>query len=920
MEQNPPLRLKEVLGEEYASLRPGEDFSAADEAELFAKVHRSPRPFAALSISGGGIRSATFALGVLQGFARHRVLERFDYLSTVSGGGYIGSWLSAWSARAGGLAKVIPKLTPDAPAPAAGEPDPIGHLRAYNNYLTPKLGFLSADTWTVAATVLRNIALNWLVLIPLILAALLVPRLVLSMLAFNDHYALGHGDIATAADIRDSVWVTHVVPGAAAVLLAYTVFNVARFLPSVGARPHTQTDFLRHCLAPLLGAVLLFLTYDALRFWGTLNQDSTQVPSYEVVSWALVPCVAGWLAFLVLCGKPIKERFSLLFGRLSVAVLLTGVFAGGGAWLFTNKVFPEMEWAPYVTVAPPLLLISVDCAMGLFVGFTSTTLRDEDREWFARALAWDLLAATLWILACALVLLVPSLVLELGATAHGEGFQGVVSSLLGVIAAISGWASTRPGAASGAGSGGLSKAMMSLAATAAPVVFVISVSVGLAIFTNWLLYRAGVVVPSAGPVGLSVPVSWVEHETLLLHTPLWIVAAAALAVFAFGHLMARYINVNRFSLQAMYRNRLIRAYLGASNARRYDGGASAQGPVSTFTGFLQSDNMSIHRLRGVAAPLHVVNVALNLVSGERLAWQQRKAQSFTISPLHCGNGELGYRSSEHYGGHDGISLGSAMAISGAAASPNMGYHSSPVIGFIMTMFNARLGGWLGNPGDAGRNTWRQPGPRSAVASLVKEALGLTDNRSPYVYLSDGGHFENLAMYEMVQRRCRFIVVLDGGCDPDFGYEDLGNALRKIRIDLRVPISFKEPLAAPLRSRSRRCALGRIHYSSVDGNVEDGWLLYIKPMHRGNEPPDVTAYWKENQAFPHQSTGDQWFDESQTESYRMLGLHTVEEMLEGYEGTTLDDLCTHVRDVYLGSAPLPAQTEEHGAHGGDAVKT
>ena len=75
--------------------------------------------------------------------------------------------------------------------------------------------------------------------------------------------------------------------------------------------------------------------------------------------------------------------------------------------------------------------------------------------------------------------------------------------------------------------------------------------------------------------------------------------------------------------------------------------------------------------------------------------------------------------------------------------------------------------------------------------IVNEALGQTSDESEYVYLSDGGHFENLAIYEMVRRRCRTIVVLDGGCDPEFRYEDLGNALRKIRIDLGIPIDFED---------------------------------------------------------------------------------------------------------------------------------
>ena len=150
-------------------------------------------------------------------------------------------------------------------------------------------------------------------------------------------------------------------------------------------------------------------------------------------------------------------------------------------------------------------------------------------------------------------------------------------------------------------------------------------------------------------------------------------------------------------------------------------------------------------------PFHVVNMALNLVHGDNLAWQQRKAESFTASPLHCGSytikdretGACGsYRKAKEYGGDDGISLGTAVAISGAAVSPNMGYHSSAVITFLLTLFNARLGWWLGNPGRPGSHTYQMSGPFLSIRPLIAEAFGLTDDKNKYVYLSDGGHFES----------------------------------------------------------------------------------------------------------------------------------------------------------------------------------
>ncbi|MDQ6701006.1 MAG: patatin-like phospholipase family protein, partial [Acidobacteriota bacterium] len=135
----------------------------------------------ALCLSGGGIRSATFSLGVLQGLARLQVLDQFDYLSTVSGGGYIGSWLSAWVKRAGSITEVSRQLADEPQGTIEPEPAPIRHLRAYNELLHPETRLLSADAWTRAATMGRNIFLNWLILVPAIAMVLLLPRLCLAL-------------------------------------------------------------------------------------------------------------------------------------------------------------------------------------------------------------------------------------------------------------------------------------------------------------------------------------------------------------------------------------------------------------------------------------------------------------------------------------------------------------------------------------------------------------------------------------------------------------------------------------------------------------------------------------------------------------------------------------------------------------------
>ena len=244
-----------------------------------------------------------------------------------------------------------------------------------------------------------------------------------------------------------------------------------------------------------------------------------------------------------------------------------------------------------------------------------------------------------------------------------------------------------------------------------------------------------------------------------------------------------------------------------------------------------------------------------------------------------------------------------MTISGAAASPNQGYHSSPVIGFLMTLFNARLGWWLGNPGPAGHQTFHKASPTLAIKPILDELTGNTDDLNPYVYLSDGGHFENLGLYEMVLRRNRFILVSDAGCDESCTLEDLGNAIRKIRIDLGIPIEFP-PQGFQIRSRtdalktpSLYWAIGRIGYAKVDdphapASDRDGILLYIKPGIIGDEPQDIFNYAAAKKAFPHETTADQFFSESQFESYRALGAHVLERVqadLKRVYGLSMADL-------------------------------
>jgi hypothetical protein len=164
---------------------------------------------------------------------------------------------------------------------------------------------------------------------------------------------------------------------------------------------------------------------------------------------------------------------------------------------------------------------------------------------------------------------------------------------------------------------------------------------------------------------------------------------------------------------------------------------------------------------------------------------------------------------------------------------------------------------------------------------------MTDDSNEYVYLTDGGHFENLGLYEMVLRRCRVIICSDGAQDEGYRFGDLGNAVRKIRIDLGIPIEFTHvPIYAeapdPTEGKGGGFywAVGRIRYDRIDRGAPDGAVLYIKPAVYGAEPRDILEYKQNFPAFPHQSTGDQFFDEPQFESYRALGSHIMDRLCAG----------------------------------------
>ncbi len=742
--QNPCLSLPRVLAAEFEQLHghaPPIDFTVSDADQLkqyWAAVHALEEKQAALCLSGGGIRSATFGLGVLQGLARAGLLQKFHYLSTVSGGGYIGGWLTAWIRNAErGLGEVIGKLAqPRRHTRPNPEPAQIRNLRSYSNYLSPRLGLLSADAWTLAGTYLRNLLLNWLVLIPLLAAVLAVPWIYTAILmTYPAPYTFTF------------LWLGG---GFVAIGVAFMGIN----LPCGGNRRSGQPAFLIFCLLPILLAAICFTIHWAwfrnyerpLVQWRFLGLSAPH-PSVAFIYLGVAIHLASWLTSLFRAHGFRLTEF--------LAVIASGGIGGWLLWLGATRIFnqPLAVAELYSCFAVPIILALIFFSIMTFAGISSRWTGDPDREWWGRAAGWFLALALGWIVISTLVIFGP-LFLSSGARAISTLSVGAVAGLLTTWA---GRSSSIPANEKQAAKSTPLALLLSQATRVASIVFIVVLMILITKGTTALVKSIGTYLKfswkldgASGVIGRTV-----EYLNVILYTPTWLIASVALGLVLFGLAMAHLINPNKFSLHAMYRDRLIRAYLGASNKQR---------DPNPFTGFDDEDNIPLHEAwsqeKSSGKLFPIVNVALNLVGGSNLAWQERKAASFTMSPLHCGSYSVGYRKTDgpknqRYGGEDGVSLGTAMTISGAAASPNMGYHSAATVTFILTLLNVRLGAWLGNPGVAGDETFHLHYPTFSVRPILSEAFGLTNETNPYVYLSDGGHFENLGLYEMVLRRDSF---------------------------------------------------------------------------------------------------------------------------------------------------------------------
>jgi hypothetical protein len=360
-------------------------------------------------------------------------------------------------------------------------------------------------------------------------------------------------------------------------------------------------------------------------------------------------------------------------------------------------------------------------------------------------------------------------------------------------------------------------------------------------------------------------------------------------------LAALLINPNRTSLYRLYRDRLSKAFL-------FDP-SSDQGHRDLY-GDLKSYEPKLFDIDTDRCPYPIINAALNIEGSQYTNKRGRNADFFAFTPEYLGSDATGYIGTRRIDGKEPtLNLGTAMAISGAAISSNMGAHTIKPLAFTLAVLNIRLGYWLRNPNPgcahppiARQRDW-------LIAQLFKlpsivlfvEMFSWITEKSPKIFLTDGGHIENLGVYSLMKRRCELIIAIDAEADPTMSFGALLALERYARIDLGAIIELpwqairEQTLATnkafddanqngtPVpRTPGPHCAAGRIQY----GPDKEGVLLYVKASMSGDEDDYILDYKRRYREFPQESTGDQFFSEEQLEVYRALGFHIMKGLLSG----------------------------------------
>jgi hypothetical protein len=877
-----------------------------------------PQGTVGLALSGGGIRSATFSLGVLQSLAKRQLLQRVDYLSTVSGGGYIGCFLGSLFLpetlrRNRRLSEAEEfrrecqreclsayEAVRESAVATAPSPDSAG----------VKSALIQGSAKLLRAGKHRRATDNW------------DPSQAFEWLRTNGRYLAprGAGDLLYVAGLQIRNWAAVQWVVGIVIVACLVAFATARawliqnsagwrtievfFLPHPGAAIYWSPGW---ALVGVLG--LLTLLPPSLAYWVV----HAKVDQKSSLSW--IPLWhEGAIVFLVTLG---------LSWAYSIFAVLT---------------HPPRALPPFFWVVAGYAVISVISIGTFFVGYRrergaypgKLDLKSL-RTRFTRWLRW-----TLQVFLCSAGL---ALLGTIGQTVYAFARPGPSARTSATLAAVLGVIV--------AGTRQLFKWLGSDDKTAHPrlpfTVLAAAGALALLLLTGGLwstlvqaaLWKGGppptapdslvegqrrtwshasvIYVSTWGPDSVAKPLEaggkpTIEEKSVGIAIGwMYVLLGAVTFLLVTTGTFLNFLNMS--SLHQFYAARLTRAYLGATNHDRFLGDR-----VLAVTSPLGSDTipLSAYYHPDLAAPVHLVNVTLNQTrpSEGQLVQRDRKGMSMVVGPEYtivnsavfrrddkgamltpinaearrlCRGESRAFRSEE-------LDLGDWCAISGAAFSTGLGLKTSVSLSLLAGLANVRLGYWWNFNSERFRS-----GLFATYRYLWDELMA--DFQGPWErfwFLTDGGHFDNTGVYELVRRRVGIILLCDNGCDPKYRFDDLGNLARKIRTDFGAELTPISPAGllgerfgtsaefAKRKTRAGKCALAYwiVYPPSSNGAQQDRSLLIVlKPNMIPDAPLDVVEYRAEHKPFPHQSTLDQFFDDAQWESYRRLGEATADAVLD-----------------------------------------
>lgn len=879
--------LRKLFGIENSSAMGGVSLDEVRKAELVyiekrrdlldPKFTNSRMPTAeslvGLALSGGGIRSATTNLGVLQALSRMGILPWIDYLCTVSGGGYIGGCLSGLlsinnnPSREPGRASQHEIADPsevlfktewerfpfhDKPGnwPDSGRAE-IKQLRTHGNFLLTRKGFFTTETLQSVGGILTGIAYHWLLFfLAFASIAAICLFVTLQFLAPNSDQRLRENTPASSNPSPPEAKLALLEPAAP---IPGNVSPPATCPADVTDCPPTTWQMFKAKIGLLGDAAEDFKKewkssnkFQAAGLWG-----AGLAPVSFIVVWLAI-CF-GWRWTRTKEGESREDSFHRglvkrirWIAALGIAAIVFIFHPGSKAsgtetWLFLPLVVAAGFWIG---------------GFGLYVLLPWGEILRWRHFWsrqFRTSWGSVLAIATYWVIGAIGLVIYPFVV-------YGVWTVGILALIPPLISALASRSLvTRLGSIPAVPTR-ISARLKNVLLGILVVLFIILSIVTLA---AWLI-------------------DWGQPNFL-------VIALASLFLLFFVGWIG---NSNKIGLHYFYRDRLMETYLRTEMTN----------PELTLDLVHDVMDMNLKELHGVlpgtsdeklkyqtcvsAAPYHLVSAAINIAERRDLTRKDRKSGYFIFSKLYCGSYHTNFRSTVDYQGGE-VKLARAITISGAAVGSGMGSQTFFAQAFATTLFNLRLGYWLENPGKPLRvfRKWAER-PIFSPWYLLKEMFSWTHARGRLVNLSDGGHTgDNVGIYPLLQRRCKVIIACDAEADPKLAFGSFTEALRHAYVDMNIDVDIDLTMIRPdpVTGLSRsHCAVGRIRYPEEPGGLpapEEAWLIYLKNNLTGDEPEPIKNYKVAQSDFPHETTVDQFFDDAQFESYRALGDHLVEHTFE-----------------------------------------